>query len=136
MSSTIDIRKQLGDEKQRLISTIWAYFVQNNGWMPVRGLHKEFGGKVEARALIEQLGGSVVFIPDQTTPQQYTLTTLGVLLSDQGERYERLLADYLKFVQEKAYDEPSRTTIKSQEVGDALNLKLSEVMALGKLLQQ
>src|SRR5258708_25932957 len=135
MSSTVEIWQLLDDEQRHLICLIWAYFLQNNQWMPVRALRKEFGGITKVRALIKELGGSIVIISEGQDPQQCVLTTLGVLLSDQGEQYERLLADYLRFVYDKCNEEPERDKIKSQEVAEALQFNPDEITALGGLFK-
>jgi hypothetical protein len=134
MPTTEDIRKRVTAVHRDLISSIWKYFLKEGEWIPVRVLHKQFGGKSKARPLIEELGGSVVFIPEEAGLSRYRLTLLGVLLSDRGEHYEKLLAEYLRFVSQKCYEEPTRTYVSSEEVADALGLEPEQMAAMGHLI--
>jgi hypothetical protein len=135
MTSTEQIRESLTDDQKDALSIIWDYFMSEAEWIPLRALHRQFGGKAEARAILDRLGGSVVSILEQPDLDRYRLTLLGVLLTPDGEEYEQLLARYLRFVKERAYEEPKLTRVSCEEVAQALRLSSREVTILGHLVQ-
>lgn len=135
MTSTEQIRESLTDDQKDALSIIWDYFLSEGEWIPLRALHKQFGGKAEARAILDRLGGSIVSILERPDLDRYRLTLLGILLTSNGEGYEQLLARYLRFVKEKSYEEPKRTDVSCEEVAQALRLNSQEVTILGHLVQ-
>jgi hypothetical protein len=135
MSSTEQIRESFTDDQKDALSIIWDYFLSEGEWIPLRALHKQFGGKAEARAILDRLGGSIVSILGRPDLDRYQLTLLGILLTSNGEGYEQLLARYLRFVKEKSYEEPKRTDVSCEEVAQALRLNSQEVTILGHLVR-
>jgi hypothetical protein len=120
---------------QLALTKILDHYLDQREWMPVRAFHKEFGGKEAAEELLESAGGSIVFRTDETGYKSYRLTLLGVLLAEKGSDYLELIAKYLRFAKEKAYQEPKRTHIHSSEVMEALDLDQMEIDLLGWLLR-
>jgi len=135
MASIQEIRKILSDNQGEVLSFIWDYFQSEGEWIPIRALHKRFGGKSRSREILDGLGGNVVFLRDDAGLQRYELTLLGILLTHAGERYEILLSKYLLFVKEKCYEDPSRTHVSSDEVTKSLALESDEIRILGFLVR-
>jgi hypothetical protein len=67
--------------------------------------------------------------------EYYRLTFLGVLLTDQGEKSEQLLAGYLEYVRKRYEDNPRLEWVGSQEVEAALNLTADRSYLLRQLIR-
>jgi hypothetical protein len=128
------LRGDVSDRQREILTAIWRYFLEQHQWIPIRLLHKLFGGKASARPRLEQLGGSIVFESEANRTKHYQLTLLGILLTDEGEDLEKLLASYLRYAQEKCELEPLRTDVTSQEAEADLGLAPEQSARLGYLV--
>lgn len=130
-----NIKNRMPNETIDAISRILDYFLKHNEWMPIRALHKHYGGKEQAENILAEAGGTVVFKNKYASPQTYQLTLLGVLITKKGDELRALIAKYLKFAKEKAYEEPKRTHIHSSEIADALGLNKKQIRQMGWLVR-
>ena len=89
------LRNKFNTQQREILTIIWRHYVKKSHWMPARLLHVTNGGKKVVRPIIEQLGGSIVYEPEENGTPYYALTFLGVLLSSDGEHIEELLAHQL-----------------------------------------
>jgi hypothetical protein len=126
------LRNQITDEQRALLSAVWSYFRRHKQWVPVRVLHRNHGGKLRVHQALEELGGSIVVEePDRSGRDLYQLTLLGVLLTEHGEQYEQLLAQYIEYM---AQGDPHSTEIRSQDVAQVLKLDAENLILLGDLI--
>src|SRR5947209_15387107 len=93
-----DLRAKITAQQRSALTACWRYYCENGQWIAIRRLHNEHGGKSVVRPALDDLGGSIVFEQEDPTTTRYQLMFLGVLLTDEGEQYEQLLAQYLRFL--------------------------------------
>lgn len=138
MPTTCEIREMLGEEKCGLLTAIYDYFIEHGEWIPERELHKRRGGKRKVRQALQDVGGQAVYLSEETSTsiRRYELTLLGMLLTQYGEEFEDLLANYLSFAKERAIEDPKLTDISSLEVAKDMNLDQKHIMKLGRLLDR
>lgn len=128
------LRAKLTPDQRRLLSAIWSHYLNERLWIPTRVLHSTVvGGKHIARPLLERLGGKVVYEREESGGSQYALTFLGVMLSSDGDRAEKLLTSYIRVARQLALQEPARTKVTSREVGEHLGLTSEELTFLGRV---
>lgn len=132
MANLETIRKNISKKQTSILSAIWDYFLNKGEWIPERVLHKEFGGKAIVKPLLEQLGGSIVFLIDK---QLYQLSMLGMLLTNNGEHLEQLLIKYLVFISLISFEEPERTHVSSAEAAQEMKMSRQDILSLGILLR-
>jgi len=128
------IRKRLTNDQRVILNVIWERFRDQNDWIPRRILQQRFG-KPAVHACLEQLGDSVVREFQDDGKDCYRLTFLGVLLTDQGEESEQLLARYLEYVRKRSKSDPSLEWVGSQEVEAALGLPSHRSRLLRQLIR-
>jgi hypothetical protein len=135
MTSLLEnLRAQITDIQRAALTACWQYYCDNGQWISIRRLYNEHGGKSVVRPALDDLGGSVIFEQQDPTIPRYQLMFLGVLLTDDGERYEQLLAQYLGYLVTISQQDPDRISVKSEEVAGALNLTQEQTILLGILL--
>ena len=127
-----DMRAGLTVPQRELIDAIWLHFRTHNEWPSRRVLRERLGeGLIEAEC--QALGVRVVrTLADEDT---FRLTFLGVLLSGDGERSERLLVRYLEYVRDRYRDDSSLDWVGSAEVGAALALSAEDSHLLRQLIR-
>ena len=138
MSTTAELREILDQEKLQLLTAIFDHFAELHEWIPERALHKQFGGKEKVRPALQEIGGRVVFLSEDTRDRfrRYELTLLGMLLTQHGPKLEKLLATYLSFARAKAIQDPQSSGIRSSEAAEGMRLDSDQVKQLGWLLSQ
>ena len=114
-------RRRLTADQRAILNAIWEHFRDQNQWIPRRALHQHFA-ETAVRACLEQLGENVIREIEDDGEQYYRLTFLGVLLTNQGEESEQLLARYLEYVRNRWKADPRLEWVGSQEVEAALGL--------------
>ena len=128
------IRKRLTNDQRVILNAIWERFRDQSDWISRRILQQRFG-KPAVHACLEQLGDSVVREFQDDGKDCYRLTFLGVLLTDQGEESEQLLARYLEYVRKRSKSDPSLEWVGSQEVEAALGLPSHRSRLLRQLIR-
>lgn len=137
MDDLNNLRAKITSEQRAILTAIWDYHLEKREWIRRRVLHHRFRelGKAGVRALLKELGGSVVFEVGSGEHEQYRLTLLGVLLSDQGQEGEDLLVKYLEYVRGQFNTNPEILRVDGQEVGARLGLTEQEAQGLFQLVQ-
>lgn len=138
-SLTLDLlRGTLDIETRNVLSSVFEYYVTNGEWIPERALHNEWGGKEKTRMLLNRVGGNAVFLTKDPSEgfRRYELSLLGLLLTQEGEVLEQLLADYLSFAKEIARKEPKRSRISSSEVNEKRGLDDEQTKRLGIMIRR
>lgn len=130
-----EIKNSLNEKEVKVISFLLERLLQKKDIVGVRELHNYFGGKLNIRPEIEKMGGTIIREVSEHREDYYKLTILGILLSNDGEEYFKLLVDYLNFSIELSTKEFSRTHITSLEATKALNLSEVQVYILGYMLR-
>ena len=115
VSSLKGIRETLNEAQFKILTEIWMRYLQNNEWIPTRLLHHKFE-KNKVISAVEPLGGSIVCETHQDTKIRYMLTLLGILLTEEGEKFEQLIIQYLEYVKNRFQKDPSIETITSGEI--------------------
>ncbi len=80
MTDELDnLRAGVTQEQRAILTAIWDYYREKKEWIRRAVLHHRFRdmGKDRVRALLKQLGGSVVFETGSGEHEQYRLTLLG-----------------------------------------------------------
>lgn len=127
-------RERLTAEQRAILNTTWEHFRERNEWVPCRILHHRFG-KAAVQACLGQLGANVISRTEDDGDELYRLTFLGVLLTDQGEEAEQLLAGYLEYVRNRFEQDPRLEWVGSQDVEAALNLTAGRSRLLRQLIR-
>jgi len=97
MTTTEELREKLGERMGDILTAILDHFLERGEWIPERALHKRFGGKAKVRHALQEVGGEVVFLYEETSEsfKRYELALLGMLLTRKGNELEVLPARYL-----------------------------------------
>jgi len=130
------LRASLTEEQRRLLDAIWKYHRDTGHrrqWIPTRVLHSH-EGKSRVRALLSQIGGTIVWDDEDPSGSHYQLTLLGVLLTSDGQEIEDLLARYLSFLRKRFVEDPEFQLIESREVQTDLGLSDEQTSLLGEAL--
>lgn len=115
------LRAQLTPSQTTIINTIWRYDREKNQGIPTFRLYDQFGSETAVRKALEPLGGDIVFIPNyETGKRRFNLTFLGYLLTEHGEELERLLAQYLEYVQKLLKADGEVNSINLQSAMNAI----------------
>ena len=134
-ASELDVfRERLTAEERAILNTTWDHYRDRNEWIPCRTLHHRFG-KAGVQACLGQLGANVISRMEDDGGEYYRLSFLGVLLTDQGEEAEQLLARYLEYVHNRFRDDPRLEWVTSQDVEGALNLTAGRSRLLRQLIR-
>ena len=128
------LRQRLTDVQRAILNATWEHYRDRGEWIPCRVLHHQFG-KAAVLACLGQLGANVICGMEDDGEEYYRLTFLGVLLTDQGEKSEQLLAGYLEYVRKRYEDNPRLEWVGSQEVEAALNLTADRSYLLQQLIR-
>lgn len=137
MTSTEQIRRSIGAKAIDILTIALDYYLENGVWIPERALHKKGGGIKEVRKELKGVGGSAIYLSDDTDKRirRYVLTILGMLLTRQGSRMEDLLADFVSFARKRALEDPELAYITSEETQAEMELSSDEMSLLGTLLE-
>ncbi len=128
------LRKRLTGEQRTILNAIWSHFRDHTQWVPRRLLHQRFG-KPAVQACLEQLGDGIIREFEDEGKHWYRLTFLGVLMTEQGEESEGLLARYLEYVRKRSKSDPTLEWVGSQEVEAALGLTVERSRLLRQLIR-
>jgi len=128
------LRRRLTDDQRAILNAIWGHYRDRGEWIPCRDLHHLFG-KPAVLACLGQLGANVICGLEDDGDEYYRLTFLGVLLTDQGEESEDLLARYLEYIRNRYSNDPRLEWVGSQEVEAALNLTADRSQLLRQLIR-
>ena len=128
-----DLRARLTRNQCDILNAIWRYYLEHDKWIPSRVLHHEYS-KATVQSALEQLGGSIVFESAEIPKAHYQLTFLGILLTEQGEEYQKMLVQYLEYVREKFGSNPEIEMVSNQELDAAMHLTQDQSRLLGQLI--
>jgi hypothetical protein len=126
-----NLRAKITAQQCSLLTSCWRYYCENGQWITIRRLHSEHGSRSVVRPALDDLGGSIIFEQQDPTTTRYQLSFLGVLLTNEGEQYEQLVAQYLGYLVALSQHEPDQQIVKSHEVAVALNLTQEQTVLLG-----
>jgi nucleoside phosphorylase len=131
-----ELREQITDTQRKMLTAIWHHYYEHAQRISIYELHHRFGGKRIARPLLEQLGGSIVFeYQEQNGTTSYQVSFLGVLLTEEGERYEQLFVEYLTYVVACFAKDPGYSFVTSQEAVGAFHLSSEQSIILYRLIE-
>jgi hypothetical protein len=134
-ASELDVfRERLTAQERAILNTTWEHYRDRNQWIRCRALDQQFG-KAGVQACLGQLGANIISRMEDDGEEYYRLTFFGVLLTDQGEEAEELLARYLEYVRNRCTDEPRLEWVGSQDVEGALNLTAGRSRLLRQLIR-
>jgi hypothetical protein len=128
------MRDHLTPLQKQLLNTIWQNFRTKGEWPKLRVLYSAFD-KSKTKQALSTLGGSFVY--EQLSGEWETRCALllpGVVLTDDGTSYMRLLAQFFQFQRAIFKSDPARTQITSSEIQAALTLSEDQVATLGELV--
>ena len=128
------LRLELKPEHKRLVNEFWNQHQQTGQWPTTRSIHGRFGGKSEVKRHLQTLGGGIVFERPDQPGSRYELSFVGILLTESGDEYTKLLVKYLGFLRKKLYEDPERRDFTDVEISTAIKISESERRLLGKLV--
>ena len=128
------LRRAVSKEQKRFLTDTWRHYLKTEKWPLCRVVHSQQGGKSKVKELLLPLTGNVVYEAGGSPPKRYQLTILGVLLTEEGDHYSRLLCDYLGFLRKKFFADPERTQFKDSEFATELGLDEDNVKTMGQLV--
>lgn len=125
-----ELRTQLNDIQVKCINEIWNYYKEKKDWIRTRTLHQRIESKTIVLKALNELGGSIVY----ETRDQYALTFLGIMLTDDCFGKEELLIKYIKYTAKRFISDPEIDKINSYEVKEDLYLTEEQTNILKELL--
>jgi len=128
------LRRGLTEDQGDIVNAIWEHYRDRGEWIPCRVLDQRFG-KATVLACLGLLGANIICRMEDDGEEYYRLTFLGVLLTDQGEESEQLLARYLEYVRNRYAENPRLEWVGSREVEAALNLTADRSQHLRQLIR-
>lgn len=134
-ASELDVfRERLTAEERAILNTTWEHYRDRNKWIRCRALDQQFG-KAGVQACLGHLGATIITRMEDDGEEYYRLTFFGVLLTDQGEEAEQLLARYLEYVRNRCRDDPRLEWLGSDDVEGALDLTAGRSRLLRQLIR-
>ncbi len=131
------LREGLSEEEKNIINQLWQYYLDSkdrSAAMPATALYSIFGREIVC-AVTDNLGTNIIrqnmFSSD---PKKYSLTFVGILLTEQGKEIEHTLINYLYYLKDRLKSEPEMSSVSSQEVNEALKLTDRQSLILEKIL--
>jgi len=134
------LRDQLTNEQRKLINSFWKNYLETGFW-PLRiDVHRKYTkGKVFEH--LRSTGGNPAYAghivhEDQAQGPIYGLSLIGILLTKDGEKYERWLLRLLEFFRKKFYQqkkEGQTSEFDKFQIGQALKLSDKNLTLLGSL---
>jgi hypothetical protein len=102
------IRSNIEEGQRVLIDRIWQHHGTHGHPLPRRVLHAEQRSVNAVEQRLKRLGGSIVYQTEGggDEPPGYALTLLGVLLTSDGPRIERVLAALLAQIRRRVLENP------------------------------
>lgn len=134
MADLENLRAQLTPVQRDILNAIWDFHRERAEWITARVLHHRFS-KEAVRSALQELGGRIAYEARDAGKERYGLTLLGLLLTDQGEEIEQLLAGYLSYLRDRFDADPGIELVKSQEVEAALHLSAEQSRLLRQLIR-
>lgn len=128
------LRRRLTDDQRATLNAAWKHYRDHGAWIPCQTLHRLLG-KATVLACLGQLGADIICGLEDDGEEYYRLTFFGVLLTDQGDESEQLLARYLEYVRNRFRDNPRLEWVGSQEVEAALDLTADRSRLLRQLIR-
>lgn len=129
-----ELRSNVSNESRALVDILWNEYLTSGQWPSSRVLHSSHG-KSYVREFLRPLTGNAVFEQeDYRGGSRYELTRLGVLLVSDGERLQKLLANYVSYLFQLFKKNPLKETITCLEAQTALSLTGEDAVLLGKLI--
>lgn len=138
-----DLRSSLTDGQRIILNTIWRYYIDPKyeaaPWIRAGFLYHSLGEGFDERKvhdILNPLGGTAVYEnPNLGSGVRYVLTALGILLTEQGEEVEIVLASYLEYVRQqfiKASGVAQRVVLK--DIGQEFGLTSDQFYLLRRVL--
>src|SRR2546425_1651833 len=116
------LRKHLTPIQRRLLNSFWQHYLSTQHWPLVLEIHSRYDKK-RVEPAVRGLGGSVVFEQGgHSDTARYELTIIGVMLTDNAEAYEDLIARYLEYRRDLFLTKPQKQEVASFETQEALQL--------------
>jgi hypothetical protein len=129
------LRRQVTGSEREFLNGFWQFYRQTKKWPLTRVVHSQ-GGKSTVRGCLERLGGDIVTEwQDSTSGNTYKLTAIGILLTDEGDKYFDLLVRYLEFLRKQYKNAPERLEFSHEDFREALALPEEQLMMLGELVR-
>jgi len=134
-----NLSSRVNETQRKILDAIWHYYLANNQWPSDKRIHHTFGKQLVQDAL-KPLGGMIVRQISDAGTYRYQLDFPGLLLTDHGPAIERLLVQYLEFLQSQFDKDPDREMISSKDVQaapdrSAQQLSSEEITLLGKAIR-
>jgi len=135
MSEIDHWRDALNGEQRPLLNELWEYFRTKHEWPTWWEFHNPHRKMAVRNALTPLFGSVVLDIKDHLSGGRYHLTLLGILLTEKGKDYERLLLGYLESLR-RWYQAGKGRSIESSYLQTDLRLSDEETILLGQLITQ
>src|SRR6266850_2888282 len=128
------LRANLLPLQAAFLNEIWHHFGRSCEWPSLRAMYSRHG-KSSVIESLSRLGGSVVWELEATERGKCCeLSLIGVLLTTEGPKFERLLVRFFEFQRQLFKTDPEKRNINSGEVATAMALAQEETSLLGQLL--
>jgi TIR domain len=127
------LRNQLSPDQQLVLNLTWKHFQQNNTGIPIAALYQHLA-KDALDTAINGLGGSIIH-EITNGRKRYSLTFLGCLLTDEGERIEGLIVDFLRFLRARLASDTELNQVTSQDVEVSMGINRDDSILLGQVIR-
>lgn len=116
-----ELRQRLSPAQRSVFDSIWMHYIGHGKAMPVRSIQHGLG-KVPLGDLLEGLSGALVFETTEDSMRCMSLTTLGALLTSQGEYLFQLLVRLFDLIRDLFADDCQVQNVSHELVYDKLGL--------------
>jgi len=132
-AALLRLRNTVQPPQRDLLTALWVYHVAEGLWMPAREFHHHARGVTAAKQALDPLGGAVVWRSEEPD-DRYHLTPLGVLLTRWGPELEGLLVQWLLYLKDRYWKEPTFSQVRLEEAREPLKLTGDQDAQLGRLV--
>ncbi len=129
------LRSELNDTQRKYLNLFWRYYLDQNQWPTTFEIHREHDPDIIYKSLAS-LSGNLVFENYDSQGDRYELHLAGILLTKNGEKYQKLRIRLLEFLRRKYFQkkrEGNANQYSDEEIGQALKLNEEQRALLGKL---
>jgi hypothetical protein len=127
-------QQQLSPLQKSLIQVSWDTFLRSGKWALLRPMYREHGKSIVVQEL-SALPGMIFEEEDHQSGNRLSVLLPGVILSNDGPRYQSLIEKYYRFQHDLFKTESEIRQIKSEEIAARLELNSDDAKTLGYLLK-
>ena len=128
------LRREVSDRQRAILDDVWAHIKEKNIGLPERPLLEKYG-KATLTDETGKLGGTVIRSDYEENKLRYNLTVIGIFLTSDGPRLEKLVERYLMVLRDAYRNNRDIERFSSKELASwAPDVSPSELNELRQIL--